>query len=31
MSYLLERDTLNGAAGKAVLIRDGQAQELLGG
>ena len=30
MSYLLERDTLNGAAGKAVLIRDGQVQELFG-
>lgn len=30
MSFLLERDTLNGAAGKAVVIRDGQVQELFG-
>ena len=30
MSFLLERDTLNGAAGKAVITRDGQVQELFG-
>ena len=30
MSFLLERDTLNGAAGKAVIIQDGQIQELFG-
>lgn len=30
MSFLLERDTINGAAGKAVIIRDGQVQELFG-
>ncbi len=30
MSFLLERDTLNGAAGKAVIIRDGQVKDLFG-
>ena len=30
MSFLLERDTLNGAAGKAVIIQDGQAKDLFG-
>ena len=26
MSFLLERDTLNGAAGKAVITQDGQVK-----
>lgn len=30
MSFLLERDTLNGAAGKAVITVDGQVKELFG-
>lgn len=30
MSFLLERDTLNGAAGKAVITVDGQVRELFG-
>lgn len=30
MSFLLERDTLNGAAGKAVIIQDGQVKDLFG-
>lgn len=30
MSFLLERDTVHGAAGTAVMIRDGQIQELFG-
>lgn len=30
MSFLLERDTLNGAAGKAVITQDGQVKELFG-
>ena len=30
MSFLLERDTLNGAAGKAVIIQNGQVKDLFG-
>lgn len=30
MSFLLERDTLNGAAGKAVITQDGQVKDLFG-
>lgn len=30
MSFLLERDTLHGAAGKAVIILDGQVKDLFG-
>lgn len=30
MSFLLERDTLHGAAGKAVIIQDGQVKDLFG-
>lgn len=30
MSFLLERDTVHGAAGTAVMTRDGQIQELFG-
>lgn len=30
MSFLLERDTLNGAAGKAVITINGQVKELFG-
>lgn len=30
MSFLLERDTLNGAAGKAVITVDGQVKEVFG-
>lgn len=30
MSFLLERDTLDGAAGKAVIIQDGQVKDLFG-
>lgn len=30
MSFLLERDTLNGAAGKAVITQDGKVKDLFG-
>lgn len=30
MSFLLERDTINGASGKAVITIDGQVNELFG-
>ena len=30
MSFLLERDTLHGSAGKAVIIQDGQVKDLFG-
>ena len=30
MSFLLERDTLNGASGKAFITMDGQIKELFG-
>ena len=30
MSFLLERDTLHGAAGKAVVIQNGQVKDLFG-
>lgn len=30
MSFLLEHDTLNGAAGKAVIIQNGQVKDLFG-
>ena len=30
MSFLLERDTLNGASGKAFVTIDGQVKELFG-
>ena len=30
MSFLLERDTLHGAAGKAVVIQNGRVKDLFG-